>query len=199
MNTKLTIRIATSEDAEALLHIYAPYVTDTAISFEYEVPALDAFRGRIEQVQKQFPYLVAESDGQIVGYAYATPFKPRAAYDWAVETSVYVDRSKKRMGIGKALYRALEQALQLQGVLNMNACIAQPSAEDGHLTQGSVRFHEHLGYSLVGEFHQCGYKFHTWYNMVWMEKHIGAHHSNQPKVQPFDAIRGSLFAQYGIK
>ena len=90
-----TIRDAKEEDAERLLDIYAPYVTDTAITFEYEVPTLEDFRGRIINVSRHYPWLVAITEGRIVGYAYASPFHERAAYQWAVETSIYVDKNER--------------------------------------------------------------------------------------------------------
>ena len=95
----MRIRPATPNDAVKLLDIYAPYVTDTAITFEYEVPTLEEFRRRIEHISKKYPYLVAEEDGDIVGYVYASSFKERDAFQWAVETSIYVDRNKKRKTI----------------------------------------------------------------------------------------------------
>lgn len=182
------IRIASPADAEALLQIYAPYVENTAITFEYEVPSLDEFTHRIEHTLKRYPYLVAEENNTILGYAYASPFHERAAYDWAVETSIYVDRTHKHSGIGRLLHDALEDALKKQGILNMNACIACTPVEDPHLNNNSVEFHSHMGYRLVGEFYQCGYKFHTWYNMVWMEKQIGEHLKDQPPVRSFSEI-----------
>ena len=103
---KLQIRVATKEDAEALLAIYAPYVEKTAITFEYEVPSIEEFRCRIQETLKKYPYLVAEKNGKIVGYAYAGAFHARPAYDWAVETSIYVSELQKGEGIGKALYKA---------------------------------------------------------------------------------------------
>lgn len=185
---KLQIRVATKEDAEALLAIYAPYVEETAITFEYEVPSIEEFRCRIQETLKKYPYLVAEKNGKIVGYAYAGAFHTRPAYDWAVETSIYVSELQKGEGIGKALYKALEGQLSRQHILNLNACIAYPETEDEHLNKDSVRFHTHLGYRMVGEFYQCGYKFDRWYNMVWMEKHIGAHSSNPAKVIWFSEL-----------
>lgn len=185
MNTKspIIIRNATIKDASALLNIYAPYVKHTAITFEYEVPSTEEFAARIENTLKKYPYLVAEENGQLLGYAYASPFHDRPAYDWAVETSIYVDQTVKHKGIGRKLHDALENALRAQGILNMNACIAYPPAnmeKDEHLDKNSVEFHTHMGYRMVGEFYQCGYKFHRWYNMVWMEKLIGEHLSEQP-------------------
>lgn len=182
------IRIAAPQDAAALLAIYAPYVEKTSITFEYDVPTLQEFEGRIRKILEKYPYLVAECDGEIVGYAYAGPFKARAAYDWGVETTVYVRSDQKKNGIGRKLYDALEKLLSMQNILNMNACIAYPETEDEYLTKDSVRFHEHLGYRFVGEFQKCGCKFGRWYNMVWMEKHIGVHVENPPAVIPFPEI-----------
>lgn len=184
----ISIRPASPGDAAALLQIYAPYVTGTAITFEYEVPDIDEFRRRIAHTLEKYPYLVAEVNGEIVGYAYASPFKERAAYDWAVETSIYVDHQKKKMGIGKCLHDALESALKMQGILNMEACIASPEAPDAYLNRNSIEFHTHIGYRMVGEFKQCGYKFGRWYNMVWMEKLIGEHLDDQPAVLPFGTV-----------
>lgn len=166
----LLIRFAKPEDAEELLKIYAPYVTDTVITFEYEVPSPEEFRNRIHSIMKKYPYLVAEKDGEILGYAYAGVFKDRAAYDWSVETTIYIRRDRKRSGIGKQLYHALEEVLRAQNIYNLYACIGYPEVEDEYLTKNSAQFHAHLGYRMVGEFYHCGYKFNRWYNMVWMEK-----------------------------
>ena len=105
-HNEINIRVATVEDAQQILQIYAPYIEKTAITFEYEVPALEEFRGRIQHTLKKYPYLVAEEAGEILGYAYTGPFKERAAYDWAVETTIYVKEDKKQRGIGKLLYQA---------------------------------------------------------------------------------------------
>ena len=188
-HNEINIRVATVEDAQQILQIYAPYIEKTAITFEYEVPALEEFRGRIQHTLKKYPYLVAEEAGEILGYAYTGPFKERAAYDWAVETTIYVKEDKKQRGIGKLLYQALEEISKAQNILNMNACIAYPENEDEHLTKNSVQFHEHLGYQMVGTFHQCGYKFETWYHMVWMEKFIGEHRESQPDIIPFPKLK----------
>ena len=192
MDLKIRIRPAKPEDAEKLLAIYAPYVEQTAITFEYEVPTVEEFRERIHNTLKKYPYLVAEQGGEPVGYAYVGPFHDRPAYDWAVETSIYVDQNKKRMGIGKKLHEALEEELRNRGFLNMNACIAYPAQEDEYLTRNSVEFHAHLGYRMVGRFHQCGYKFYRWYDMVWMEKLIGEHTADQQLPHDSISILGSL-------
>ena len=169
---EMKIRIAKEEDAEALLAIYAPYIEHTVITYEYDVPTVEEFRGRIRHVLERYPYLVAELNGEICGYAYASAFHDRPAGGWNVETSIYVDQNKKGMGIGTALYDKLEKILKRQNVLNMNACIACTEQEDEYLTNASIHYHEHLGYRMVGWFTNCGYKFHRWYNLAWMEKRL---------------------------
>lgn len=182
------IRIATATDAKELLDIYAPYVEETAISFEYDVPSLDEFRSRITNTLQKYPYLVAEKDGEILGYAYTHAFVGRAAYDWSAETTIYLKNGKTKMGVGRMLYDVLERISREQNVLNLNACIGYPDTEDEHLTMNSVHFHEHMGYRMVGTFHNSGYKFGTWYHMVWMEKIIGQHTSAPLPVIPFPEL-----------
>ena len=182
---EVRIRTATKADAPALLNIYAHYVEQTAITFEYEVPSVEEFAGRIEHILEKYPYLVAEAEGEIVGYAYAGTFKARAAYDWSVETTIYVNQKKKRMGIGGKLYAALEEALRAQHILNLNACIGYPQKEDEYLTKDSEKFHQKLGYRLVGTFHDSGYKFGRWYDMIWVEKMLGEHTESPASVIPF--------------
>ncbi len=171
----MIIRKAAVEDAGRLLEIYAYYVQNTAISFEYDVPSVAEFQDRIRNTLKKYPYLVLEEDGLIQGYSYAGVFKGRAAYDHCCEVTIYVDRSAKGRGYGRLLYEALEKELKAAGILNLYACIGVPDVEDEYLTRNSEQFHRHLGYTTVGEFHQCGYKFGRWYNMIWMEKMIGEH------------------------
>ncbi len=171
----MEIREARIEDAAALLDIYRPYVEKTAISFEWEVPSLEEFTSRIENTLKRFPYLVAVIGDEIVGYAYVSSFKDRAAYDWCVETSIYVKEGMTHKGIGKALHQVLEERVKLIGILNMYACIACTKEEDEYLDNNSVEFHQHMGYRIVGTFNKCGLKFGRWYDMVWMERLIGMH------------------------
>lgn len=171
----MKIRMADEADAEKLLAIYEPYVRETAITFEYEVPTKEEFKNRIKGTLNKYPYLAAEENGEIYGYAYASAFKERAAYDWAVETSIYVDREKQGMGIGSGLYRELEALLKRQHILNVNACIAYPNP-------GSISFHEKFGYKETAHFTMCGYKFGAWYDMIWMEKMLGDHKENPEPV-----------------
>ena len=182
METDIIMRLVTKEDAEEILKLYAPYVTDTAITFEYNVPSIEEFSERINNIAKKYPYIVAIENNRIIGYAYASAFKERAAYDWAVETTIYLGQDSRGKGVGKKLYLALEKILKKQNILNLNACIAYASAEDVYLTNASTYFHNQLGYKKVGHFSKCGYKFETWYDMIWMEKMIGEHSCNPKPV-----------------
>ena len=145
------IRVAKREDAEELVKIYSYYVENTAITFEYDVPSVEEFSDRISNTLKKYPYLVLEEEGKILGYTYAGEFKSRAAYDRAVETTIYMDKNLKHKGMGKKLYKALEQALELQKITNLYACIAYPKEEDEYLTKNSVEYHQHLGYRKWSE------------------------------------------------
>ena len=181
---KATIHKVAAEDAAELLAIYAYYVEETAVSFEYEVPSLEEFTGRIKNISAAFPYLKAvDEKGTILGYAYAGRFHPRKAYDWSAETTVYIKKDCRRGGLGRALYEALERSLVDMGILNVNACIAVPQGEDPYLTMDSINFHTRMGYSLVGTFHNSGMKFDTWYDMAWMEKMLGDHKQGQEPVK----------------
>ena len=188
----LKIRTATLEDAQALLDIYAYYVEQTAITFEYKVPTLIEFQGRIQKTLEMYPYLVEELDGKLIGYAYAGPLKERAAYDWSVEMTIYLDRHEKGHGAGKKLYLALEDALKQMGILNFYACIGYPVVEDEYLTQNSANFHAHLGYKQIGYFTKCGYKFGRWYDMVWMEKMAGEHPKKTMPIKKYPEITKEL-------
>jgi phosphinothricin acetyltransferase len=167
----LTIRQATLADAHRLLEIYAPYVEETAISFEYVAPSVKEFQRRISTIMQRYPYLVAEENGMVIGYAYASAFKEREAFRMTVETSVYVDTCCKQKGIGRQLYSALGECLRANGIQSMCACIAYTNeADDPYLPDGSIAFHERLGFHKVAHFHRCGWKFSRWYDIVWMEK-----------------------------
>lgn len=168
------IRSATPADTEKLLEIYAYYVTDTAISFEYEVPPAEEFLRRIEtRLDRGYPYLAAEENGRLLGYAYAGPFIDRAAYAHCCELTIYLDKNARGRGIGRRLYGALEASLGEKGFRNLYACIGVPETEDEYLTNNSRDFHAHLGFTTVGTFRNSGYKFGRFYHMIWMEKLLG--------------------------
>lgn len=171
----ISIRFAKPEDAKELLKIYAYYVTDTAISFETEVPSEEKFKLRIEEVLKSYPFIVACKDDEILGYAYLHSFVGRKAYELSAETTIYLNPDKKKMGIGKKLYSVLEDIAKAQNITNLYSCIGYVDKEDEYLNNNSVQFHEHTGFRMVGKFENCGHKFGRWYHMVWMEKIIGEH------------------------
>ena len=184
------IRPASLEDAEALLDIYAYYVENTAITFEYTTPSLEEFRRRIAGTLQKYPYLCAVRDGQVLGYACAGPFASRAAYGWAAETTIYLRRDVRGGGLGRRLCTALEEALKAMGVLNLYARIAAPpEEEDEYLTRNSTGFHAHMGYRTAGRFSRCGCKFDRWYDMVCMEKFLGDHREHPAPVRPYPETR----------
>lgn len=196
---ELHIRAAATDDAPALLEIYAPYVTDTAISFEYESPCLSEFRGRIAATIEKYPWLAAERDGEIIGYACTHPFVGRAAYGWTAETTIYVARGRTKTGAGRALYAALEAVSRAQNIYSLCACIGWCGREDGHLNGNSVEFHAHMGYEMVGRFSRCGFKFGKWYDMVWMEKQIAPRPAAPPEVIPFPLLDAQTLRECGIE
>ena len=154
------IRLATAADAEGILDIYAPYVRDTSFTFETEVPLVESFRERIQNTLKGWPWLVCELDGKVAGYAYATRHRERTAYQWSVESSIYIHDDYQRHGIGKALYTPLLELLRLQGFRNVYAVINLPNDK-------SVRFHEVLGFTYFTTYEQVGFKLGKWKNVGW--------------------------------
>ncbi len=181
----ITIRTASVKDAPEILEIYEYYIKQTAITFEFEVPTLEEFEKRIAATLQNYPYLVAEVDGNIAGYVYAGRFRARAAYDWSASTSIYLSGKYQRMGIGKMLYERLEELLKMQNVINLYAGVADPVEEDEYLTKNSERFHEAMGYKTVAQFEKCGSKFGRWYNLLEMEKIIGEHCCPPKEFIPF--------------
>jgi phosphinothricin acetyltransferase len=181
----LRIRPARQEDVAAMLRIYAHYVRETAVTFEYDVPGQEEFAGRVARVQQAFPWLVAEKGGAVTGYAYAAPFHPRAAYAWCAELAIYMARDARGIGLGAALYSALGRVLRLQNMLLAYACVAWNGQEDDRLTHASRRFHERQGFRVTGYFPGCGYKFGRWYGMLWMEKRLAPPASPPAAVIPF--------------
>lgn len=187
------IRIATVNDAKALLDIYKYYVENTAITFEIEDPTIEEFQNRIITTLEKYPYIIYEENGEILGYAYASAFHERAAYRFSAETSIYVKHDMLKSGIGKKLYLALEDIVKKQNITNLYACIAYPyEKKDPYVTDNSESYHAHMGYRLVGEFKQCSYKFGRWYDMVFMEKILQDHSSDQKEFIPFPMLVNTL-------
>ena len=159
------IRIAEERDIPAILEIYGPYVLNTTITFEYDVPTREEFTRRFRDITRQFPWLVYEEDGEILGYAYASAPYARAAYAWCAEPSVYLKPEARGRGIGRKLYAALEQILDCQGYQVLYALVTQEN-------EASLRFHERCGYRVSVLFPNCGFKFGRWLGVIWMEKRL---------------------------
>lgn len=176
-----TIRLATLEDAEQIQAIYAPYCL-TPISFEAEAPTVENMRGRLAKVLEQYPWLVCEDGGDILGYAYAGRHRERAAYFWSVDTSIYVRQGRQRRGIGRALYTSLLTMLPLQGYINAYAGATLPNP-------ASVGLHEAMGFQLVGVYHQVGYKYGTWHDVAWFERPLQPRPSEPPPPRPLEEIQ----------
>lgn len=172
MNSDHIIRDARTEDAERLVGIYSYYVSETAVSYEYEVPTVNEFAERIRKISAKYPYLVCEKDNNIVGYAYASEYGTRAAYNWTVATSIYIDKDCRRQGIGSLLYNALEDRLKKQGIVNLLAGVAYNETEDEYLTHDSALFHTRSGYTEVAHMKAVGKKFGRWYDLLWYQKRL---------------------------
>jgi L-amino acid N-acyltransferase YncA len=156
------IRLAEERDAEAIQRIYAPSVLQTAVSFEFEPPGVDEMRSRIAATLERLPWLVCERREKVIGYAYASPHKPQAAYGWSVDVGIYLHEEHHRQGVGRALYTSLLQALRLQGFYNAYAGVTLPNP-------GSVGLHESMGFQPVGIYRDVGYKFGKWHDVGWWQ------------------------------
>ena len=176
------IRAARITDAAAILSVYGPYIQNTAITFEYGIPSVESFAKRMEGIMARYPYLVAEENGRIVGYAYAAPYITRSACDWSCEVSIYLSPQVVGQGLGRALYTQLESQLRQMGIVNMYASIACTDGEDPYVSNHSADFHGHMGFRPVGVFRNCGYKFGRWYHLMWVEKTLNAHGKEMPPV-----------------
>ena len=160
--SKVKIRLATPKDGEAILNIYKYYIENTAITFETEVPSVEAFEERIENTLSRFPWLVCEVDDVVAGYAYASKHRERAAYQWSADLSIYVDEKYHRRHIAKALYQVLEETLRLQGYYTVFAGVTSPNPK-------SEAFHAAYGFDTVGVFENVGYKLEQWWGVKWFK------------------------------
>lgn len=156
------IRLATADDAGTIAAIYAPFVTETAVSFEIDAPDAEEMERRIVETFEHFPWLVCEVGGYVAGYAYASRHRSRTAYQWSVDTAIYTHPQYRRVGMGRALYTSLLAALPLQGFYNAYAGIALPNA-------ASVGLHEAFGFGPVGVYRQVGFKFGRWHDVGWWQ------------------------------
>ena len=161
------IRPALESDLPAILAIYGPYILHSTATFEYEVPSLPTFTDRFRGITAQFPWLVWEEDGSILGYAYASHPYTRAAYSWCAEPTVYLRPEAQGRGIAARLYRELEELLLKQGYQVLYALVTEENVR-------SVRFHEKQGYEIRAHFPNCGFKFGRWLGLYWLEKRLKA-------------------------
>ena len=181
----MSIRIDTKGDIPAILSIYAPYVTESTTSFEYSVPSLEEFTQRFATITKQFPWLVWEENGRILGYAYGSAPFARAAYQWCAEASIYLAPEAQRRGIGRQLYTALEQILKAQGYRLLYAIITSEN-------QGSLDFHMAMGYRHLAHFPGCGFKHGRLLGITWMEKQLNFVESpSNPPVSWEDIVKNN--------
>lgn len=186
------IRLACPADAAAVCAIYAPYVRDTATTFDLEPPTVEEMEQKIAAILEERPFLVAEiectntraadatshvetGDGEaftVIGYSYASAFRPRKAYLHSIETSVYLAPEAKGFGLGSRLYGALEEILRLQNVYNANACVTYIEPADETCPSTSRIFHERRGYVQCAHIPNCGHKFGRWYDILWLQKQL---------------------------
>lgn len=172
---QLIVRDATGHDAAACAAIYGHYVEHTVVSFESEPPSPAEMARRIGAYQRTHAWLVAEDRGRVVGYAYACPYRERAAYRWSCEVSVYLEPGRRRTGTGTALYQALFARLGERGYRTALAAIALPNP-------ASEGFHRAMGFELIGVLRRIGWKHGAWRDVVWMQRHLAA--GDDPPVEP---------------
>lgn len=162
---RIHVKSAIVEDAEDILAIYRPYVLNTAISFEIEVPSIKEMAQRIINYSNKYPFLVATISDKIVGYAYSNAFSPRKAYEYSCEVSVYIDESFRGLGVGSLLYQQMEEELKTRGIVQLISCITASN-------KNSVSFFEHRAFTKAGQIPNIGYKFGQWHDVIWMMKTI---------------------------
>ncbi len=186
MNGERALRLATPADAEQVLGIYRPFVTESATSFELVPPSAAEIAQRITTLLQRLPWLVCVDRNLVLGYAYASPHRDRAAYQWSVEVSAYVRSTGRRSGIARQLYGKLFELLSLQGFFNAYAGITLPN-------DPSLRFHEALGFSPVGVYHGIGFKFGRWHDVAWYERAL--QRRDPPRTAPVPFSDPSLLAE----
>jgi phosphinothricin acetyltransferase len=178
----ITVRLADPRrDADAVAEVYRPAVEQTIASFELAVPSAVVMRQRMEKVVARTPWLVAELDGEVVGYAYASPHHERLAYAWSVDVSVYVRPDRHRLGVARALYAALFALLRTQGFVNVYAGISLPN-------EASVLLHEEFGMRQLGVFHAVGFKFGAWHDVAWFELRLSDPPGEPPPPTPLPLL-----------
>lgn len=183
---KPVVRAASLNDAAAIANIYAPYVRDTAVSFEVEPPSEKMMADRIGSTIATHPWLVAESDGNVVGYAHAGQHSERPAYRWTTNVTVYVGAEKRRNGTGRALYGVLLETLRRQNFRSAFAEIVLPNA-------GSVRLHEANGFEMIGVHRDIGFKLGSWRDIGYWSLRLSSGSGPPEELIPFATLRKSMF------
>ncbi|HET7118506.1 MAG TPA: GNAT family N-acetyltransferase [Hanamia sp.] len=181
MNHQFSIRLISENDAGEVLEVYKPYVLNTIITFEYEVPAIDEFLQRIKANITDYPWLVCQHGNKIIGYAYAGLHRYRTAYQWSCESSVYLLPEFHRKGIASILYETLFSLLRIQGYINVYAGISLPNEK-------SVGFHQSYGFKKVGIYKKIGYKFDKWHDVEWFQLQLQKHIDNPPIPKAIQSI-----------
>jgi L-amino acid N-acyltransferase YncA len=176
-----TIRLITTKDTEAALNVYAPYVLHTAATFEYEVPTVEEFKKKIEKITSQYPWLVCECDGEIVGYAYGSMHRDRTAYRWSPEATVYMNEDFHRKGIARILYTVLFEIMKMQGYYSVYAGVLATNTK-------SVEFHRAMGFEDIGLFKNIGYKLGEWHTNLWLQYFLQEHKLNPHLPIPIGTI-----------
>lgn len=183
-----SIRMAREDDAAAVAGVYRPFVESTPISFETEPPEEHEMRRRLRETLPHYPWLVYESAGAVVGYAYATRHRVRAAYQWSVDTAVYIDRAHQRSGIGRGLYASLLAILAAQGFFNAYAGVTLPNP-------ASVGLHEAVGFTPVGVYRKVGYKLGAWHDVGWWELALRERAVEPHPPLPLAAVQGMRISE----
>ena len=181
MTGAVNYRIARPEDSDQILEIYRPYVESTAVTFETDVPSPEEFRRRVEGILSQYPYVVAECNGQIVGYSYASAYRSRAGFAWTPELSVYVRQGYHGNGIGTHLFAALLDLLRMQGYQNVCSVISYPNP-------GSEHLHYRFGFRFAGLQKKCGFKNGRWCDVAILERRLGNYPEPPPTPIPFPLL-----------
>ncbi len=179
-----TVRLATADDAEGILAIYAPIVRETTISFELEPPTVAEMRRRIETTLARLPWLVCESGRGVEGYAYASKHRERAAYQWSVDVSVYVAEGMRGKGLGRRLYTSLLRMLQDLGYYSALAGIALPNP-------ASVTLHEAMGFRPIGVYRKIGYKLGAWHDVGWWQRQLREYEAEPTSPRTMESYVGT--------
>jgi phosphinothricin acetyltransferase len=188
----ISVRLARAEDGDRVSAIYRPAVVERATSFELDAPDATAMSTRITDCLEKLPWLIAEDEGRVLGYAYASPHRARAAYQWSVDVSAYVHGEAHRHGIGRALYCGLFRILQLQGYVNAYAGITTPN-------EASERFHQAMGFTPIGVYRGVGYKLGAWHDVVWLERSLAPRDRNPPLPIPLSSLMRTSLVSAAIR